>query len=53
VEEYNADGSLDPADIMINELDTGRGPVATYAYGDAGTHYLSVNIDGAVGRWSR
>jgi hypothetical protein len=50
VDEYNADGSLDINGISINELGTGRGPVATYAYGDAGTHYLSVNTEGC--HWS-
>jgi hypothetical protein len=50
VDEYNADGSLDFNGISINELGTGRGPVATYAYGDAGTHYLSVNTEGC--HWS-
>lgn len=50
VSEYNADGSLDLNGISVNELGTGRGPVATYAYGDAGTHYLSVNTEGCS--WS-
>lgn len=50
VEEHNADGSLDPNGISVNELGTGRGPVATYAYGDAGTHYLSVDTEGC--KWS-
>jgi hypothetical protein len=36
--------------VSVNELGTGRGPVATYAYGDAGTHYLSVNTEGC--QWS-
>lgn len=45
VTEYNADGSIDPNGVSVNELGTGRGPVATYAYGDAGTHYLSVNTE--------
>jgi hypothetical protein len=48
--EYNSDGSLDSSGISVNELGTGRGPVATYAYGDAGTHYLSVNTEGCS--WS-
>lgn len=48
--EYNADGSLDPNGVLVNELGTGRGPVATYTYGDAGTHYLSVNTEGCS--WS-
>ncbi len=50
VDEYNADGSPDPSGVSVNELGTGRGPVATYAYGDAGTHYLSVNTEGCS--WS-
>jgi hypothetical protein len=43
VTEYNADGSIDLNGVSVNELGAGRGPVATYAYGDAGTHYFSVN----------
>jgi hypothetical protein len=50
VTENNADGSLDLNGVSVNELGTGRGPVATYAYGDAGTHYLSVNTEGCS--WS-
>jgi hypothetical protein len=50
VTEYNSDGSLDLNGVSVNELGTGRGPVATYAYGDAGTHYLSVNTEGCS--WS-
>lgn len=50
VSEYNADGSMDFNGISVNELGTGRGPVATYAYGDAGTHYFSVNTEGCS--WS-
>jgi hypothetical protein len=50
VTEYNSDGSIDLNGISVNELGTGRGPVATYAYGDAGTHYLSVNTEGCS--WS-
>lgn len=50
VTEYNADGSIDFNGISVNELATSRGPVATYAYGDAGTHYLSVNTEGC--NWS-
>ena len=50
VSEYNADGSMDLNGISVNELGTGRGPVATYGYGDAGTHYLSVNTEGCS--WS-
>lgn len=50
VDEYNADGTTDFNGISVNELGTGRGPVATHAYGDAGTHYLSVNTEGCS--WS-
>jgi hypothetical protein len=50
VTEYNADGSIDPNGISVNELGTGRGPVATHAYGDAGRHYLSVDTEGC--HWS-
>lgn len=50
VTEYNADGSIDLNGISVNELSTGRGPVATFAYGDAGTHYLSVSTEGCS--WS-
>ena len=50
VDEYNADGSLDLNGVSVNELGTGRGPVATYAYGDAGTHYFSVTTEGCS--WS-
>jgi hypothetical protein len=50
VTEYNADGSPDLNGVLVNELGTGRGPVATYAYGDAGTHYLSVDTEGCS--WS-
>lgn len=50
VDEYNADGSPDVNGVSVNELGTGRGPVATYAYGDAGTHYFSVNTEGCS--WS-
>jgi hypothetical protein len=50
VTEYNSDGSLDFNGVTVNELGTGRGPVATYAYGDAGTHYLSINTEGCS--WS-
>lgn len=50
VVEYNADGSIDLNGVTVNELGTGRGPVATHAYGDAGTHYLSVNTEGCS--WS-
>lgn len=41
---------MDPSGVSVNELGTGRGPVATYAYGDAGAHYLSVNTEGC--HWS-
>lgn len=50
VTEYNTDGSIDPNGVSVNELGTGRGPVATYAYGDAGSHYLSVDTEGC--KWS-
>jgi hypothetical protein len=50
VTEYDSDGSIDVNGISVNELGTGRGPVATYAYGDSGTHYLSVNTEGCS--WS-
>ncbi len=50
VTEYNADGSIDLNGISVNELGTGRGPVATNAYGDAGAHYLSVDTEGCS--WS-
>jgi hypothetical protein len=50
VTEYNTDGSIDLNGVSVNELGTGRGPVATHAYGDAGTHYLSVNTEGC--HWS-
>ena len=50
VTEYDSDGSIDVNGISVNELGTGRGPVATYAYGDAGTHYLSINTEGCS--WS-
>jgi hypothetical protein len=43
VTEYNSDGSIDVNGVSVNELGAGRGPVATYAYGDAGTHYFSVD----------
>jgi hypothetical protein len=45
VEEYNTDGSTDTNGVTVNELGAGRGPVATYAYGDSGSHYLSVNSE--------
>lgn len=31
VDEYNTDGSIDPNGVSVNELGSGRGPVATYA----------------------
>lgn len=43
--EYNTDGTPDFGGASVNELGSGRGPVATYAYGDAGQHYLSVNSE--------
>jgi hypothetical protein len=45
VDEHNTDGGLDFNGASVNELGSGRGPVATYAYGDAGQHYLSVNSE--------
>jgi hypothetical protein len=45
VEEYNTDGSTDVGGVTVNELGPGRGPVATYAYGDSGSHYFSVNSE--------
>jgi hypothetical protein len=45
VNEDNTDGSADFNGISVNELGAGRGPVATYAYGDAGTHYFSVDSE--------
>jgi hypothetical protein len=45
VNESNTDGSDDFNGISVNELGSGDGPVATYAYGDAGTHYFSVNSE--------
>lgn len=45
VEEYNTDGSKDPSGITVNEQGTGSLPVATYAYGDSGSHYFSVNSE--------
>ena len=50
VSEYNADGSDDFGGVTVNELGSGRGPVATYAYGDGGTHYFSINTEGCS--WS-
>lgn len=50
VDEHNADGSLDLNGVSVNELGRGRGPVATYAYGDPGRHYLEVNTEGC--NWS-
>jgi hypothetical protein len=45
VEQHNTDGRKDPSGITINEHGTGRGPVATFAYGDAGSHYFSVKSE--------
>lgn len=42
VSEMNTDGSDDLNGVNVNELGSGRGPVATYGYGDAGTHFFSV-----------
>jgi hypothetical protein len=50
VDEYNSDGSMDFNGVSVNELGSGRGPVATYAYGDGGTHYFSINTEGCS--WS-
>jgi hypothetical protein len=50
VYEYNADGSIDLSGLTVNELGAGRGPVATYAYGDGGSHYFSINTEGCS--WS-
>jgi hypothetical protein len=50
VDEYNSDGSIDINGVSVNELGSGRGPVATYAYGDGGTHYFSINTEGCS--WS-
>jgi len=50
VTEMNTDGSTDISGVSINELGGGRGTVATYAYGDAGQHYFSVNTEGCS--WS-
>jgi hypothetical protein len=46
VTEMNTDGNPDTSGVSINELGSGRGPVATYAYGDAGQHYFSVSTEG-------
>jgi hypothetical protein len=45
VTEGNTDGTPEFNGVSVNELGTGRGPVATYAYGDAGQHYLSINSE--------
>ena len=50
VDEHNADGTTDFNGISVNELGKGRGPVATYAYGDAGSHYFTVSTEGC--HWS-
>ncbi len=46
VSEYNTDGTPDLNGINVNELGSGRGPVATTAYGDGGTHYFQVVTEG-------
>jgi hypothetical protein len=43
VYEYGTGGSL--TSVLVNELGTGRGPVATWQYGDGGSHYLQVNSE--------
>jgi hypothetical protein len=45
VDQYNTDGSPDANGASVNELGSGRGPVATYIYGDAGRHYFSVDSE--------
>jgi hypothetical protein len=50
VDEHNADGTTDFNGISVNELGKGRGPVATHAYGDAGSHYFTVTTEGC--HWS-
>jgi hypothetical protein len=45
VNESNTDGTLDFNGVSVNELGSGRGPVATYAYSDSGTHYFSVDSE--------
>jgi hypothetical protein len=45
VDEDNTDGSPDFNGVSVNELGSGRGPVATDAYGDAGRHYFSVDSE--------
>jgi hypothetical protein len=50
ISEYNPGGSLDYNGVTVSELGSGRGPVATYAYGDGGTHYFSVSTEGCS--WS-
>jgi hypothetical protein len=45
VTEENTDGSSDFNGVSVNELGSGRGPVATYAYDDAGQHYFSVDSE--------
>ncbi len=43
VYEYGTDGSL--TSVLVNELGTGRGPVATWQYSDGGSHYLQINSE--------
>lgn len=50
VSEYNTDGSPDFNGVNVNELGSGRGPVATTAYGDGGSHYFQVSTEGCS--WS-
>jgi hypothetical protein len=50
VDEDNSDGSSDFNGVSVNELGAGRGPVATYAYGDGGSHYFSITTEGCS--WS-
>jgi len=50
VNENNTDGSQDSNGVNVNELGAGRGPVATYAFGDADSHTLQVISGGCS--WS-
>lgn len=50
VSQYNTDGSPDSNGVDVNELGSGRGPVATTAYGDGGSHYFQVSTEGCS--WS-
>lgn len=45
VSEYNTDGSPDISGVDVNELGSGRGPVATTAHGDGGSHYFQVTTE--------